>query len=172
VEYGIKSPFSIIDGIPRLDDVPLSAPLRRKAFLSQAMNSTHLPDIISASFQSINCMVGNIGNSDHSFLITGDRRIRYWDFSMPSKCYVSNGFDTIQRPTFERIDYNQNHRLMLCRQVSATASTEIESSKASWKMLQGTRSMAQCHHDSICDLKFLKNSLISCSRDCTVKSWR
>lgn len=170
VEYGNTSPSLKIDGIPRLVDVPLCTPLRRQFFLSQRIRSANLSDVISSSIQSINCMVGNIGNSDHSFLITGDRRIRYWDFSMPSKCHVANGLDTVQpRPSFERIDYNSNSRLMLCRQAPTAALSEIDSSKTS---LQGISTIPPCHHDSICDIKFLKNSLISCSRDCTVKLWR
>ncbi|OEU15239.1 WD40 repeat-like protein [Fragilariopsis cylindrus CCMP1102] len=175
VEYGSRSPSSRIDGLPRLTEMPLSTPVRRKTLLSQGIGSAKLSDVISSSFQSVNCMVGSTGNSDQSFLITGgcDRRIRYWDFSMPSKCHVTNGLDAVQsRPSFERIDYNNNSRLMLCRQAPAPTLSETGSSKTPRKLFQGTRTLPQCHNDSICDLKFLKNSLLSCSRDCTVKLWR
>ena len=175
VEYKSKSPSSRIDGVPSLRDIPLSASERRKGLLSQGKGPSRLSSTISASFQSINCMVGSTGNGDHSFLITGgsDRRIRSWDFSIPSKCHVTNGLDPIQpRPSFERIDFNNNSRLMLCHQAPAPTASEVDSFRVPRKLFQGTRAMPQGHTDSICDLKFLKNSLLSCSRDCTVKLWR
>lgn len=175
VEYKSKSPSSRIDAVPSLSDVPLSNSVRRKGLLSQGKGSSRLSSTISSSFQSINCMVGSTGNGDHSFLITGgsDRRIRSWDFSIPSKCHVTNGLDPIQpRPSFERIDYNNNSRLMLCHQAPAPTASEVDSFRVPRKLFQGTRAMPQGHTDSICDLKFLKNSLLSCSRDCTVKLWR
>lgn len=175
VEYKSKSPSSRIDGVPALNDVSLSSSARRKSLLSQGKESSRLSDVITSSFQTVNCMVGSTGNSDHSFLITGgsDRRIRFWDFSIPSKCHVTNGLDPIQpRPSFERIDYNNNSRLMLCHQAPAPATSEVDSFRVPRKLFQGTRAMPQGHHDSICDLKFLKHSLLSCSRDCTVKVWR
>lgn len=175
VEYKSKSPSSRIDGVPRLDDMPLSSSVRRKALLSQGKGLSRISDSISSSFQSINCMVGSTGNSDHSFLITGgsDRRIRSWDFSIPSKCHVTNGLDAIQpRPSFERIDYNNHSRLMLCHQAPAPTTSEVDSLRVPRKLFQGTRALPQGHDDSICDLKFLKNNLLSCSRDCTVKLWR
>ncbi len=175
VEYKGKSPSSRIDGVPSLDDVPLSSSVRRKTLLSQGKGLSGLSDTISSSFQSVNCMVGSTGNSDHSFLITGgsDRRIRSWDFSIPSKCHVTNGLDPIQpRPSFERIDYNNHSRLMICHQAPAPTTSEVDSLRVPRKLFQGTRALPQGHNDSICDLKFLKNSLLSCSRDCTVKLWR
>ena len=175
VEYKSKNPSIRIDGVPSLHDVPLSCSVRRKALMSQGMGSSRLSDTISSSFQSVNCMVGSTGNNEHSFLITGgsDRRIRSWDFSIPSKCHITNGLDPIQpRPSFERIDYNNNSRLMLCHQAPAPATSEVDSFRVPRKLFQGTRAMPQGHNDSICDLKFLKNSLLSCSRDCTVKLWR
>ena len=175
VEYKSKSPSSRIDGVPSLCDIPLSASERRKGLLSQGKGPSRLSSTISASFQSINCMVGSTGNGDHSFLITGgsDRRIRSWDFSIPSKCHVTNGLDPIQpRPSFERIDFNNNSRIMLCHQAPAPTASEVDSFRVPRKLFQGTRAMPQGHTDSICDLKFLKNSLLSCSRDCTVKLWR
>mmetsp|Transcript_7893 Transcript_7893/g.15588 ORF Transcript_7893/g.15588 Transcript_7893/m.15588 type:complete len:695 (+) Transcript_7893:208-2292(+) len=175
VEYGSRSPSSRIDIVPRLSDIPLSTSVRRKSLLAQGIGSARLSDVVSSSFQSVNCMVGSTGNSDHSFLITGgsDRRIRFWDFSMPSKCHVTNGLDPMQpRPSFERIDYNNDSRLMLCHQAPAPALNEVDSSRVPRKLFQGTRAMPQGHNDSICDLKILKHSLLSCSRDCTVKLWR
>ena len=175
VEYKNKSPSSRVEGIPSLKDVPLSTSLRRKTLLSHGYGFTRLSDVISSTFQSVNCMVGSTGNSDHSFLITGgsDRRIRFWDFSIPSKCYATNGLDPIQpRPRFERIDFNNNSRLMLCHQAPTPTLSEVDSSRVPRKLFQGTRAMPQGHTDSICDLKFLKHSLLSCSRDCTVKLWR
>jgi len=175
VEYRSRSPSSRIDDLPSLNDVPLSTSTRRKSLLAQGIGSARLPDVVSSSFQSINCMVGSIGKSDHSFLITGgsDRRIRFWDFSIPSKCSVTNGLDPLQpRPSFERIDCKNDSRLMLCHQAPAPALNEVDSSRVPRKLFQGTRAMPQGHNDSICDLKFLKHSLLSCSRDCTVKLWR
>eukprot|EP00536_Pseudo-nitzschia_multiseries_P004879 jgi/Psemu1/189189/e_gw1.85.111.1 len=171
-----RSPSPRIDNPPSLNDVPLSTSARRKSLLAQGIGSARLSDVVSSSFQSINCMVGNMGNSDSSFLITGgsDRRIRFWDFSMATKCSVKSGLDPLQpRPSFQRIDYNNNSRLMLCHQAPAPALNEVDSSRVPRKLFQGTRAMPQGHDDSICDLKVLKHRLLlSCSRDCTVKLWR
>mmetsp|Transcript_37690 Transcript_37690/g.78957 ORF Transcript_37690/g.78957 Transcript_37690/m.78957 type:complete len:712 (+) Transcript_37690:17-2152(+) len=175
VYYKNRSPSARIDGLPSLSHVSLSTSVRRKASLSQGIGTTRIADAITSSLQSINCMVGSTGNSDHSFLITGgsDRRIRFWDFSIPSRCHVANGLDPIQpRPRFERIDYTNDSRLMLCHQAPAPTIQEMEPSRAPRKLFQGTRAIPQGHNDSICDLKFLKQSLLSCSRDCTVKLWR
>jgi len=175
VEYRSKSPSSRIDDLPSLYDVSLSSSTRRKTLLSQGRGPAKLSEVISASFRSVNCMIGSTGNSDHSFLITGgsDRRIRFWDFAIPSKCHVTNGLDPTQPlPSFERIDYGNNSRLMLCHQAPTPAISEVDSFRVPRKLFQGTRTMSQGHDDSICDLKILKHSLLSCSRDCTVKLWR
>lgn len=175
IEYGSRSPGGRLEGLPHLSEVPLSTSARRKALLSQGIGSARLGDIVSSSFRSVNAMVGSIGASDGSFFITGgsDCRIRFWDFSMPSKCYVTSGIEPVQpRPNFERIDYTDSSRLMLCRQAPAPALNEVDSSRVPRKLFQGTRAIHQGHHDSIQDLKVIKNGLISCSRDCTVKLWR
>lgn len=175
IEYGSRIVTGRLDGVPSLSEVPLSTSARRKALLARGIGSARLGDIVSSSFRSVNAMVGSIGASDGSFLITGgsDCRIRFWDFSMPSKCYVTSGIEPVQpRPSFERIDYTNSCRLMLCRQAPAPALSEVDSSRVPRKLFQGTRAMQQGHHDAIQDLKVIKNGLISCSRDSTVKLWR
>jgi WD40 repeat protein len=175
IEYGSRSPSSRIDGLPKLNEVPLSTSARRKTLFSQGIGSPRLSDVVSSSFRSVNCMVGSTGASDYSFLITGgsDCRIRHWDFAVPSRCYVSSGIEPVQpRPSFERIDYDHNSRLMLCRQAPAPALSEVDSSRVPRKLFQGTRAIPQGHNQCITDLKFLRNNLASCSRDCTVKLWR
>jgi WD40 repeat protein len=173
VEYGSRMPSVRVEGVPNLTEIPLSASERRKSLLSGG--SKMLKDAVTSSFRSVKCMVGSTGASDCSFLITGgsDCRVRFWDFSMPSRCYVSSGSDPVQpRPSFERIDFDNRTRLMLCRQAPAPAVHELDSSRVPRKLFQGSRAIPQGHQETITDLKFLKNNLVSCSRDCTVKIWR
>jgi phosphoinositide-3-kinase regulatory subunit 4 len=174
IDYGGRFSRARLDEMPTLEEVPLSTSTRRKALLSRGIGS-RLPETVSSSFRSINAMVGSIGASDHSFLITGgsDCRIRFWDFAMPSKCYVSTGPETVQpRPTFERIDFNHSSRLMLCRQPPTPSLKEVDGSKIPRKLLQGAKRAEKIHSDAITDLKVVKGGLLSCSRDCTVKLWR
>ncbi|KAL3917973.1 MAG: hypothetical protein SGILL_004459, partial [Bacillariaceae sp.] len=175
VEYGNRSPSARMDELPRLQELPLSSSSRRKALLSQGIGPARLGSVLSTSFRSVKCMVGSTGASDYSFLITGgsDCRIRFWDFSMPSRCYVSSAVDPVQpRPNFERIDLDSQTRLMLCRQAPAPAVNQVDSSSIPRKLFQGTRAIPQGHNEAITDLKFLKHNLVSCSRDCMVKLWR
>ena len=174
VDYGSRFSKSRLDAMPSLQEMPLTLSTRRNMFLSTGSGSG-LRDAVSSSFRSVNAMVGSIGASDQSFLITGgsDCRIRYWDFAMPSKCYVSTGPETVQpRPTFERIDYSQSSRLMLCRQPPTPTLREVDGSKIPRKVLQGAKRLEKMHDDAITDLKMFKSGLLSCSRDCTVKLWR
>lgn len=172
VDYGSRFSKSRLDEMPSLREISSSS--RRRNLLRGGYNAT-LRDTVTSSFRSVNAMVGSIGASDQSFLITGgsDCRIRYWDFSMPSKCYVSAGPETVQpRPTFERIDYSQSSRLMLCRQPPTPSVREVDGSKIPRKLLQGAKRSDKIHEDAITDLKIFNNGLLSCSRDCTVKIWR
>jgi WD40 repeat protein len=115
---------------------------------------------------SINCMVGSIGAGRNSYLITGgnDSQIRFWDFSAPSKCYVLSDRSQVHpQPSFERIDFDGQRRLMLCRQ----------STKFDRNTFHGLATPEDHHFDAIQDLKIVDHSmLLSCSRDCTVKIWR
>ena len=122
---------------------------------------------------SINCMVGSIGASSHSYLITGgsDCRIRFWDFSTPSKCFVVSGQSQIQwRTSYERIDFEENRRLMLCRQSHNQGLRDAN--RVPRKIFHGLSMPNNCHSDAIQDIKVIENTLVSCSRDCTVKVWR
>eukprot|EP00539_Tryblionella_compressa_P017750 CAMPEP_0178846232 /NCGR_PEP_ID=MMETSP0746-20121128/17912_1 /TAXON_ID=913974 /ORGANISM="Nitzschia punctata, Strain CCMP561" /LENGTH=255 /DNA_ID=CAMNT_0020510583 /DNA_START=146 /DNA_END=914 /DNA_ORIENTATION=- len=157
VEYSSRSPSSRIDGLPQLQEIPLSTTMRRKSLLSQGNGSARLGDIVSSSFRSVNCIVGSTGASDYSFLVTGgsDCRIRFWDFSMPSRCYVTSGIEPVQpRPSFERIDFDHKSRLMLCRQPPAPALSEVDSSRVPKKLFQGTRAIPQAHSQGITDQDF------------------
>lgn len=174
VDYGSRFSKSRLDDMPKLEEIPISVSSRRNILLSRGITA-RLGESVSASFRSVNAMVGSIGASDHSFLITGgsDCRIRFWDFAMPSKCYVSTGPDAAQpRPSFERIDYDATSRLMMCRQPPTPSLNEVESSKMPRKLLQGTKRIENSHEDAITDLKVVRSGLLSCSRDCTVKLWR
>jgi len=174
VDFGSRFLKSRLDDMPSLQEMPLNLSARRNMFLAKGAGYG-LADAVTSSFKSVNAMVGSIGASDQSFLITSgsDCRIRYWDFAMPSKCFVSAGPETVQpRPTFERIDYNQSSRLMLCRQPPTPTLREVDGSKIPRKMLQGAKRLEKMHDDAITDLKMYKGGLLSCSRDCTVKLWR
>jgi phosphoinositide-3-kinase, regulatory subunit 4 len=123
---------------------------------------------------TINCMVGNIGTSANSYLITGgsDCTIRYWDFTAPSKCFVVNGMNNINsKPTYERIDFDGQRRLMLCRQ--SQHQLFRDNNKHPRRQFHGLRKPEQNHTDAILDIKVVANNeIISCSRDCTIKVWR
>ena len=177
IDYGHRYSRSDLQDVPRLNEVPLSNTARRRgfAFHSQSEQS-QLKDLLISSCLSVNAMVGSIGASDRSFLITGgsDCKMRFWDFAVPSKCYNIGCIDGVQpRFSFDRIGPNQSCRLMLCRQPPNVPPTnEVESSKVPRKLLQGLTRPEVSHKDSIQDLKVVKSGLLSCSRDGTVKLWR
>jgi phosphoinositide-3-kinase regulatory subunit 4 len=174
IDYGGRYSSARLDEIPRLDELPLSTSARRRAIMSQSYG-VGVSATTASSSPSINAMVGSIGASNHSFLLTGgsDGRIRHWDFSVASKCYVSSGIAHSQpRPSFERIDHDHSCRLMLCRQPPRQHMSEVESSRVPKKLCQGLKKPENCHRDSIQDLKVVRSGLLSCSRDCTVKLWR
>ena len=169
VDYGSRHSHVFSEDLPVLNEVK---PSPRGQSLHMRRMGPNLGDVMSSSFLSVNSMVGSIGASDASFLITGgsDCRLRHWDFLSPHKCYVISGLDSVQpRPSFERIDYEQQCRLMQCRQAPAPA---IESSRVPRKLFQGLKRPEYHHHDSIQDLKITRSGLLSCSRDCTIKLWR
>jgi len=126
---------------------------------------------------SINALVGNVGGSEHSYMVSGgdDGFIRYWDFSTPSKCFTVSGHQGFHhRPTYERVDYD-GQRLILCRQAPTPRPSEIETSRFPRTVERGPFRSENRHSDSISDLKLLTSPerlLISCSRDSTVKMWR
>jgi WD40 repeat protein len=172
IDFGKQKRNEAIDGVPHLSDIPLSLAPRRKAIFAAGIGSLRLGE--ADSLRSVNAMVGSIGASDQSFLLTGgsDCRIRFWDFSVPSKCYTC-GNETVQpRPSYERIDFGQTSRLMLCRQAPIPPAHDVDSSKVPRKLFQGTRLIPHGHQDAIQDLKVMRNGLVSCSRDCTVKIWK
>lgn len=174
VDYGGRYPSPRVDEIPHLDEISLSPSARRRDIATRSSGG-FLTTASSASSPSINAMVGSIGASSYSFLLTGgsDGRLRFWDFAVPSKCYVSSGLDGSQpRPSFERIDYPQSCRLMLCRQPPKQHLSEVESSRVPKALFQGLKKPESYHRDSIQDLKVVRSGLLSCSRDCTVKLWR
>ena len=131
----------------------------------------------SSSFPSsnaLNCMVGSVGTGDQSYLNTGgsDSSIRFWDFSLPSKYFDVSGQSAVQPcPSYERIDFDGNRRLMLCRESASSGLRDSNSMPR--KLCRGLKKPEHFHSDSVEDLKVIDNSsLISCSRDCTVKVWR
>ena len=123
---------------------------------------------------TINCMVGSIGTNSNSFLITGgsDCSIRFWDFSSPSKCFVINGQNQMpSRPSYERIDFEGQRHLLLCRQSQLQGFHDEV--KLPRKTFYGVTKPEQNHLGSILDIKLLDNNdIVSCSRDCTVKVWK
>ncbi|CAJ1930863.1 unnamed protein product [Cylindrotheca closterium] len=174
VDYSGRYLSPRVDEIPRLDEISVSPAARRREIASRS-GGAFLAPTSSVLSPSINAMVGSIGASSHSFLLTGgsDGRLRFWDFAVPSKCYASSGLDGSQpRPSFERIDYPQSCRLMLCRQPPKQHLCEVESSRVPKALFQGLKKPENYHRDSIQDLKVVRSGLLSCSRDCTVKLWR
>jgi phosphoinositide-3-kinase regulatory subunit 4 len=167
---GVSRDVNDAEALPLLTDIPMSPRRRSNSLLAagQQLSSQYVPPAAS-----INCMVGSIGAQDQSYLITGgsDSRIRFWDFSTPSKCYVVSGQSQSQpRPSFERIDFEGPRRLMLCRQPQSAGLRD--SNTLPRKLFHGVKRPEQYHSDAIQDLKVIDKALLSCSRDCTVKVWR
>ena len=161
---------SHVEDPPSLTTVPISPKSRRGSLIPQQ-------EICSAPYvapvNSINCMVGSIGASSLSYLVTGgsDGRIRFWDFSTPSKCFVVGSQSHMQnRPSFERIDFEGQRRLMLCRQ--SLNHGPRDANKLPRKIFHGLKKPEHSHTDAVQDVKIVENSLVSCSRDCTIKVWR
>lgn len=173
VGYG-SAMASYAEEIPKLHEVPISAAsTRRSALMTNGFlknNNAMTPSPVT----SINAMCGSIGVSDHSYLMTGggDARIRFWDFAVPSKCFVISGHSSVQpRPSFERIDLDGPCRLMLCRQLPSTG--KMGGPSKFTKKLGKVLSKPENHHtEAIQDLKIVNKAVISASRDCTVKVWR
>lgn len=156
-----------VDYPPRLADTPLASNSVKPKIPPSA-------PVCTGPVASINCMVGSIGASQQSYLVTGgsDCRIRFWDFSTPSKCFILSGQPQAHpRSSFERIDFEGSCRLMLCRQ--SKVQSLRDSGKIQQPMFHGLKKPENHHTDSILDIKVLNNNgIISCSRDCTVKIWR
>ena len=155
---------------PTLVEVAMS-PKSPCGMLKPAIDECNTPYVFPVS--SVNCMVGSIGASSHSFLITGgnDCRIRFWDFSTPSKCFVVSGQSQLQsRPLYERIDFEESRRLMLCRQSHIQGLRDAN--RFPRKIFNGLNKPDHTHTDAILDIKVIENMVVSCSRDCTVKVWR
>jgi phosphoinositide-3-kinase, regulatory subunit 4 len=174
VGFGSHSGHGYAEDIPILQEVPISAAsTRRSALMTNGFLKNHHVTA-SSPVTSINAMCGSIGVSDHSYLMTGggDARIRFWDFAVPSKCFVVSGHSSVQpRPSFERIDLEGPCRLMLCRQLPSTGKIG-GSSKFVKKLGKGLSKPENHHTEAIQDLKIVNKALISASRDCTVKVWR
>jgi phosphoinositide-3-kinase, regulatory subunit 4 len=165
-----RSLNSYVQDPPDLLDIPFT---RNRSSGTLKPAAAHDCTSYATPLSSINCMVGSVGDGNHSYLITGgsDGRIRFWDFSSPSKCFVISGISSINsRPAYERIDYEGQRRLMLCRQVQNRGLREFNVQPR--KLLQGLKKVERYHTDSVLDIKLLdQNRIVSCSRDCTVKVW-
>ena len=158
------------EGIPCLVDITISAASASKTL---AASGPQFQSPTISSYPSVNCMVGSVGGQNQSFLVTGgsDRRIRFWDFASPSRCYaVAGETSSSTRSSYERIDFDGPRRLMLCRQPPALALRE--SIRIGNYAYQGLKKPQNNHTDAVMDLKIIDNGLVSCSRDCTVKVWR
>jgi WD40 repeat protein len=165
---------------PTLTDVLISSK-NRSGILKPAT------PLVNSTYQSypasINCMVGSIGAVTSSYLITGggDGRIRYWDFTAPSKCFVVCGQSPTQpRPSFERVNFESRGHLMICRQLDSFGSSDTNHPR---KIFHGLKKPDHNHTDSIQDIKIIdkhvlggvskdSSALISCSKDSTIKIWR
>lgn len=150
-------------GIADLIDVPLSADGGRSLCTTETNHVSAFSHAMPIASR-VNCMVGSIGQSQ-SFLITGDSdaNIRFWDFASTSKCFTVCGPSLLQRPSYERIDFEDFRRLMLCRVPNFAGSRQAAS----------TSKAGHYHSDAVTDLKIIDNRrLITCSRDCTIRVWR
>ncbi|GKY92453.1 hypothetical protein MPSEU_000215800 [Mayamaea pseudoterrestris] len=154
--------------LPVLIDVSI-APLRYGCLSPRKLDFPSVHPGYFSSLDSIKALVGSIGGSGrHSYLVTGgsDSIIRCWDFAVPSKCYeISGQGRTRLPPSFERIDFDNEHRLMLCCQPQSTRETSSGS--------QGLRLPESVYTDSVEDLKIFEHRadsfLVSSGRDALIK---
>lgn len=173
------------EDLPMLEEVPISAASsRRSALMTNGFLKSHIGGSKSSPspLNSINAMCGSIGVGDNSYLLTGggDARIRFWDFAVPSKCFVVSGHSANQpRPSFERVDLNGGRcRLMTCRQMPSAsramggAASSSLSTMTKNKLGRALAKPENHHTEAIQDLKIVNKAVISASRDCTVKVWR
>lgn len=169
---------SNLEDIPSLQEVPISSSFSvgNSFLMTNGFANKNRSCLNPSPTKAINAMVGSIGANDQSYLITGggDSQIRFWDFSTPSRCHIVSGYSSIHhRPAFERIDFTNPCRLMLCRQSKLPSNINTVGTRISKKSAHGLQTNMNRHHsDAVLDLKIVNNALISCSRDCTIKIWR
>lgn len=186
-----KECFRTVSGHNQLVNARTEEPPTLKEVLISSKNRSGIlklaTPLVNSTYQSypgsINCMVGSIGAIANSYLITGggDGRIRYWDFTAPSKCFVVCGQSSTQpRPSFERVNFEGQGHLMICRQLDSFGSSETNHPR---KIFHGLKKPDNNHTDSIQDIKIIDkhlvggvskdfSALVSCSKDSTIKIWR
>ena len=126
---------------------------------------------------NVNAVVGNISRNNTSHLITGgsDNMIRYWDIGRSTKSFCVSGLLQNQPPpSFDHMDVGRTSRLYICQQPPVTPPELIEGSKLPFQNRQGVVRCGNRHIDSILDLKVVKypsTTLLSASRDGTIKLW-
>jgi phosphoinositide-3-kinase regulatory subunit 4 len=126
---------------------------------------------------NVNALVGDINRNGTSHLITGgsDNMIRYWDLGRSTKSFCITGLARNQpAPSFDHMDVGRTSRLYICQQPPVPPSHLMESNKMPLQNRQGTVRCENRHSDSILDLKVINypsSSLLSASRDGTIKLW-
>lgn len=161
------------NNIPSLQELPTSTK-RRLIFWSRNDMHQNAGHSAPTPEPSINAMVGSIGTGDNSYLVTGgdDCQIRCWDFAVPSRCYTISG-RLLARPSMERFDFGST-RLLQSRHDPLSAATG-GADRFQRRLFQGMARPENRHFDSVQDLKIVESpikSLLSCSRDGTIKVWR
>mmetsp|Transcript_22570 Transcript_22570/g.31513 ORF Transcript_22570/g.31513 Transcript_22570/m.31513 type:complete len:264 (+) Transcript_22570:2-793(+) len=167
--------------LPTLQDIPIAS--SHTTFGRQNQNKRYWNDNFAYNSEStttlkpqIAGMVGSInGKNPRDYLITGgsDCVIRYFDFVSPTKCYTVSGGQ--QRPSFERVDFEGQGRLITCRDNPALRIKETESAHHPHRLHKGISRSDTKHHDAITDIKMVKHpmrALISCSNDGAIKIFR
>lgn len=165
----------VVEETPRLIETPIATKTNSTNTVKPSNQLLMLRHVTPMA--TINCIVGSIGGNSNSYIVTGgsDCAIRFWDFSRPSNCYVICGRSTqLQpKPSYERVDFDSKRRLMLCREPVSTGMSHDSTKFHSPKIFHGHQKNEHHHTDSVQDIKIINNStVVSCSRDCTVKVWR
>mmetsp|Transcript_187 Transcript_187/g.262 ORF Transcript_187/g.262 Transcript_187/m.262 type:complete len:577 (-) Transcript_187:59-1789(-) len=168
--------------MPTLQNVDI--PSNQSKPIASAVRNTLNFNRISSSEPSVLSLMGRIGATGRSYLITGgsDRCLRYWDFNLPSRCYTISGFVHGQpAPTYEGVNLfktdetSVNQNLFLCRSRNAAPNSDVPSSDLPHHLQQGLVRPENAHRDAILDIKsvdYPRKSLLSCSRDGVIKLWQ
>jgi phosphoinositide-3-kinase regulatory subunit 4 len=159
------------NSLPSLQEIPTCTKKRLLLWSRNGIHST-MGHAVPSPEPSINAMVGSIGTGDNSYLITGgdDGHIRCWDFAVPSRCYTISGRH-LARPSVERLDFGST-RLLQSRH---DPYSNGQADRFQRRLFHGMARPENRHFDSVQDLKIVEapiKSLLSCSRDGTIKVWR
>jgi phosphoinositide-3-kinase regulatory subunit 4 len=187
-----KQCFRVADGAARnvaVDpSLPTLEPLTMPSHPRASLLST--ADLLQAagacqetpSYASVRALVGRISHVGHSYILTAgtDRCIRYWDFQVPSRCYVVSGVGftaaAIQSREYPTPDGSATGGVRLTVFKNSPQPSDVhQPSLIPLVQERGLNQPSAMHRDAITDLKITgapQRTLLSCSRDGCINVWR